>query len=407
MINYSKKLFLTVKLRIYEFLKIIKSKEIDYFLNHIDNLNQILITTNLNFLCNENDTISSIEKNTEILENINLYAEKKWKNIKVNNILNLYENKYISIYTNSYLIGKTPIGIDLNRNIILDTIGPSKSRAKKAIEDYIIKSRVNLLNQKNNLNHVTEIIEGEAVLLMSRWNHYAHWLLEHLPKLRAINNSSNILSTGNLNFIVEKQFPQWKKEVLFSFGYSENQLIYWDGKPKKIKKLIVPEYPKPNYSNFLWIKKNMLGDTNITCKKDKKRLYISRSKTSKRRVINEMEIYNVLKKYGFVMIFAEELSPLAQAHLFSEAEIVVGPHGAGFTNTIYSTELKIIEIFSSAMSLFYFQIGMIMGHKYYPFFADSIKNREKKLLNQDMFVNPQKFEKFLIKNNIVVNKKSI
>jgi hypothetical protein len=54
-----------------------------------------------------------------------------------------------------------------------------------------------------------------------------------------------------------------------------------------------------------------------------------------------------LESYGFDSYVLEDLSFYEQVDLFSSAEIVVGPHGAGFTNTIFADDLTLLELFGS------------------------------------------------------------
>lgn len=77
-----------------------------------------------------------------------------------------------------------------------------------------------------------------------------------------------------------------------------------------------------------------------------KRIFISRSNASKRRLLNEDEIFDFLHSYGFEKNVLEKLSFIEQILLFKGAEVIVGPHGAGFTNLLFCQENNlIIELF--------------------------------------------------------------
>ena len=51
------------------------------------------------------------------------------------------------------------------------------------------------------------------------------------------------------------------------------------------------------------------------------RLYITRSKAAKRRIVNEDEIAPILADFGFQTVFAEDLSFEEQVHLCSRARL--------------------------------------------------------------------------------------
>jgi capsular polysaccharide biosynthesis protein len=79
----------------------------------------------------------------------------------------------------------------------------------------------------------------------------------------------------------------------------------------------------------------------------KRRLYISRKSSIYRRVIDEEKLAATLQEYGFETLSLEDMTVAQQALAFSEAEAVVGPHGAGFANLVFCERgAKVIEIFS-------------------------------------------------------------
>lgn len=72
-----------------------------------------------------------------------------------------------------------------------------------------------------------------------------------------------------------------------------------------------------------------------------KRLYVSRRRSS-RSLQNEKKIEELLSAVGFDIIYAENLKYSQQVSIFSNARIIVGPHGAGMTNAIYAPAGAII-----------------------------------------------------------------
>nr|WP_283102323.1 glycosyltransferase family 61 protein [Haloplanus sp. XH21] len=95
-----------------------------------------------------------------------------------------------------------------------------------------------------------------------------------------------------------------------------------------------------------------------------RRLYVSRADTTDRRVRNEDALLSVLDDYGFDRIVPGELSFETQVRRFSNAEIVLGPHGAGLTNMIFSEEATLIELFGSYRNACFFALAKGMGHEY-------------------------------------------
>lgn len=64
------------------------------------------------------------------------------------------------------------------------------------------------------------------------------------------------------------------------------------------------------------------------------RLWISRSKAARRRLVNEDEVVDYLRPYGFQSICLEDYSFLQQTYLCSSATVIAGVHGAGLANMV-------------------------------------------------------------------------
>jgi capsular polysaccharide biosynthesis protein len=69
-----------------------------------------------------------------------------------------------------------------------------------------------------------------------------------------------------------------------------------------------------------------------------RRLFVSRRDAAKRRVVNEDALTFALRGLGFEVVVPGALSFSEQVEAFSEAEIVVGPHGAGLANALFMPE---------------------------------------------------------------------
>jgi hypothetical protein len=96
----------------------------------------------------------------------------------------------------------------------------------------------------------------------------------------------------------------------------------------------------------------------------KTRIFISRSDASSRQLINEDEIYNYLNvHYDFKKVILSNLSISEQAVIFYNAEIIVGPHGAGLTNITFGRKEQIlIELISpNHVNNFFYRISELIG----------------------------------------------
>jgi len=98
------------------------------------------------------------------------------------------------------------------------------------------------------------------------------------------------------------------------------------------------------------------------------RLYISRSKAGRRRIVNEEDVTTVLRRVGFETIYAEELSFAEQARICSRARYIVSNHGAGLTNILFMQEgSSVLELRHEAdcINNCYFTLSSALGFKYF------------------------------------------
>ena len=99
-----------------------------------------------------------------------------------------------------------------------------------------------------------------------------------------------------------------------------------------------------------------------------RRVLISRQRSSRRRCLNEDQLFAVLASYGFEMHCLEDLSVIQQLRLFSETAIFVGAHGAGFSNLVAcAPQAAVIELMPrpGAFSHYYViadVLGLSHGH---------------------------------------------
>jgi hypothetical protein len=98
----------------------------------------------------------------------------------------------------------------------------------------------------------------------------------------------------------------------------------------------------------------------------KKRLYISRRDAGTRQLLNEQELLSMLQSdFGFHPILNEDYDIMGQISIYREADVVMGPHGAGLTNVLFSEQPSLfVEMFNSVQQPFYPALSQALGVKY-------------------------------------------
>lgn len=99
-----------------------------------------------------------------------------------------------------------------------------------------------------------------------------------------------------------------------------------------------------------------------------RRVLISRQRSTRRRCLNEEQLFAALVPYSFERYFLEDLNVMQQLRLFSESALIVGVHGAGFTNIVAcAPQAAIVELIPrpGAFSHYYLMadvLGLVHGH---------------------------------------------
>jgi len=181
-----------------------------------------------------------------------------------------------------------------------------------------------------------------AVLTTGSHQRYYHWLFDILPRF----NILDVMKTKVDGYIINNKY-KFQKEYLDLIGINENKII----SPKvngyiEIENLVVPSLPGnigiPTLKSCEYLRNKF---SKYKQKYDqKKRLYLSRKDALTRRVLNEVELIETLKYYNFEFIELSNISIKDQINLFSNSEIIVGPHGGAFSNIVFCEEnTNIIE----------------------------------------------------------------
>lgn len=273
---------------------------------------------------------------------------------------------YYSVIPDAILLGPVGLGIKDNR-FIGDSIGPPSLLdnmlevvISRIIATHGFRRTYNSLHRTNYLNRELPKFKA-ATPLVPLWQNYYHWIAEALPRLRAVEKYRE--KTGRDPVIlVPSNFPQWAKESVELMGFDLSECVKFESVAYRVEKLILPSYPEPTPGECHWIRKKARQTINPSGNAN--RIYISRRNATRRRVVNENEVKEMLNSHGFSFYALEEEPVKKQAEIFSNAEIIVGPHGAGFVNMIFSDDPNIIELFGDRLRTTFYRLAKILDFEY-------------------------------------------
>lgn len=201
------------------------------------------------------------------------------------------------------------------------------------------------------------------------YENYYHWLHFFIAKM-----NSGILAAwkGKRPIVILPTFASdahraSAEEVLRHHGL--DALTISGDASIKVKTLLFPHQhgssgvdPHPSMAEIFSILKGKLFQKGDFSNK----IYISRSDTKHRKLINEPEVEAYLRDKGFEIVSFTGKSLSYQISVMASADFIVGPHGAGMTNVAFCKPgARILEFLSPGhMNLCMSRMAAIAGAQY-------------------------------------------
>lgn len=243
-------------------------------------------------------------------------------------------------------------------------------------------------------------IQGRvAVLSGLSGNVYFHWMVDVLPRLELLRQSG--IDFDQIDwFLVNSQRASFQRETLTRLGIPEFKILESDQFPHiQAQQLIVPSFP--GYMGWLqpWaidtLRRWFLPGSYHSTVDYPERIYISRGDARYRRILNEDEVIEMLRPWGFVIVQLESLSFSQQVALFAQAKVILGSHGSGLTNIVFCQPgTQVIEWVSPHYNRhYYWVISQYLGLKHYSVTGEGFSCYPLRLLmyqnslTEDIWVN--------------------
>jgi len=232
-------------------------------------------------------------------------------------------------------------------------------------------------------------IERATWVLERVYHNHSHWLTAHLPKILLAKErgrlSETILPGALTNSTIDGSLRMLR--VVRSDEFRLDPI-----EPLRVKELTVIETDRFR-PELLRSVRDAMSDW-ISGSRSR-RLYISRDRATRRRLLNEGSIWPMLQKAGFERVFMEDLAFEDQVRLMGEAEAVVAPHGAGLTNVMFCPPgTAVVEIADlSFPNPNFYAVASAMGHDYWVLAAETRGVGHP--LGRDMWIDPAMVQRAL------------
>jgi hypothetical protein len=188
----------------------------------------------------------------------------------------------------------------------------------------------------------------DEVILFGPYSHnYAHIIHEFLNRIIYIKNYTNfkkITVPDYLKRVLSSSvFVKSLKNIRIRYLKSnQNYIIYNVNYLTHIENRFSNFYLRDTFNKLRDIVQNNVEKNNKNCL-----VLVSRMESSRRRLINEQELFDKLKIFGFKKFYFEKLSVNQQIKIASNCKVMIGYHGAGISNCVYMKKnTHVIEIFN-------------------------------------------------------------
>ena len=209
-------------------------------------------------------------------------------------------------------------------------------------------------------SHANQVIRDSATIFASNPNYY-HWLIEELP---LVLRTHEIFPETTL-IVNENGRTQKHDQVARHLGMTLRNA------PLTV---IMSDHVMPGRANDSWfihpedhLRLAEFGRSvaRSSCGTHRDRVYISRRNAS-RSIYDESALEDLLNAQGFFIAHLETMPWVDQISLFQNARVVVGPHGAGLSNLVFTPPGAVLVELTNGFhyNRCFEWISHIAGHRY-------------------------------------------
>ena len=281
---------------------------------------------------------------------------------------------------------------------IITPDGKLLSDVSKQLGTKIIEHRI---FRRFKLPKLIETRKVVGVLATDQGDTYFHWFFDVIPRLYLIEQMNLKVD----KYIINYSNKLYQNQTLKILGIDQEKIIpSSDNLYLEASILMVPSLVNNASGNMPdwaceYLRQKFLPEIK-THDKLFERIYISRQKANKRKIINEEIIFNFLSKCGFRKVFLEDIEFKRQIEIFQSAKIIIAPHGAGLTNLVFcQPKTIVIEIFfPKYINTCYFALSNQINLDYYYLLGEGrplSKNKEGCGLGNNILVDLNKLKSLL------------
>ncbi len=299
--------------------------------------------------------LSVVQEHTRVLESVKLPIESNIvRNLELISCRNVLEfgPSYLSRFKTAEIFPEYGIVI-ADKNLFI-----KESCHVKLCHAPLFNSCLQEITDRGALLSTSRsaLFSEENCLYIGCNNNYYHWLIDELPRLSLVEANEQFAEAPVL---VNKTIASWQYDLLAMLGIKKDRLRKIDFKqPLAFTNLIVPTHlsrdmvAHPQAVSFM--RRKLLDDVDGRDSTKGKRIYVTRSAhtTAARIMLNERLIIDKFRRANFQIIDPAQLSIKEQIELFSDAEVIAGPAGAGLTNILFAPKKARVLVLGAGQAIY-------------------------------------------------------
>ncbi len=267
----------------------------------------------------------------------------------------------------------------------------------------------NFKDKKNDF----KVIKDCVVLGSSPSDNYFSNLIHFFPRIFFINEKKiNLTIHRNLS----NKFRKFIETICLLRGIQVSFTFIDDGF-YNFNSSYIPEFFSINKSIKVlkfFIEKILI---NVKVPEFRSKIYIRREDANYRKILNEDDLIAILRKQEFEIINPLHFDILEQMKIFSNAKVIITPHGSNMSNLIFCQKgTKIIEISPELKNMYeqnisnrYKNIADSLNLEFQTIKADSVdvtshSDMSKKYIHSKILKNSNYYKNMIIKISEIENK---
>jgi hypothetical protein len=281
----------------------------------------------------------------------------------------------------------------------------------RAIVDSGMQYRVTIARWRISILHRLKLLWAKQLSIKVVYvfslsgENFWHFLYDCIPRIYSAMIARP--DDEKLTVLVPDNLPNAFRDLLACILPENFDTIYVPiGSWVKVNHLVMPSYVSRCENGFLpneyyeYIRRCVFKQYELSPVENPiERIYISRSQAKHRRILNEDKVIDCLTNYGFRAVVLEALSLREQVEVFTKAEVIVSPHGAGLATTLFSGKIKILVLYpESHPTPFFFTQFKGLGQEHYFIVHDQFDENAdfevdlselKRVLHEQMNLKPK------------------